>query len=147
MRFSKLLSGISEVWKRARPGTERSVVQIHQPRPLSLSDRRTFLRYLGFAGVGATVAYSFPSIIVPQNIVTPESAPELFAALPIQFNAAALSEAQRRFIRASIAMMHRQESDLLKRLEGETDLVRVFKGRRIPYAWSGVPPLNELELV
>lgn len=30
--------------------------------------RRDFLKFFGVATVGATVAYSFPSIIVPQNI-------------------------------------------------------------------------------
>lgn len=33
-------------------------------------NRRNFLKFLGVASVGATVAYSFPSIIVPKNIIT-----------------------------------------------------------------------------
>lgn len=31
-------------------------------------NRRNFLKFLGAASAGATVAYSFPSIIVPKNI-------------------------------------------------------------------------------
>lgn len=31
-------------------------------------DRRSFLKFLGAASAGATVVYSFPSIIVPKNI-------------------------------------------------------------------------------
>lgn len=33
-------------------------------------NRRGFLKFLGAATVGTTVAYSFPSIIVPKNIIT-----------------------------------------------------------------------------
>lgn len=35
-------------------------------------NRRNFLKFLGTASVGATVAYSFPNIIVPNNIVVVE---------------------------------------------------------------------------
>ena len=35
--------------------------------------RRRFLELLGMATAGATVAYSFPSIIVPKNIIPVES--------------------------------------------------------------------------
>lgn len=31
-------------------------------------NRRNFLKFLGVATIGSTVAYSFPSIIVPKNI-------------------------------------------------------------------------------
>jgi len=33
-------------------------------------NRRNFLQFLGAATIGSTVAYSFPSIIVPKNIIT-----------------------------------------------------------------------------
>lgn len=35
--------------------------------------RRRFLELLGMATAGASVAYSFPSIIVPKNIIAVES--------------------------------------------------------------------------
>lgn len=43
-------------------------------------NRRGFLKFLGVASVGATVAYSFPSVIVPQNIIIPS---EYFATDPV----------------------------------------------------------------
>lgn len=33
-------------------------------------NRRNFLKFLGVASIGASVAYSFPSIIIPKNIDT-----------------------------------------------------------------------------
>lgn len=42
-------------------------------------NRRNFIKFLGAASVGATVAYSFPSIIVPKNIeVYPDIVNDLF---------------------------------------------------------------------
>lgn len=86
--------------------------------------------------VGTVVAYSFPSIIVPQNIVTPQTASELFEHLSHSFHsfhsfsAAELSAAQRELIARTIEQVHAQESGFLKALE-KYPLLN-YRGRREP---------------
>lgn len=41
-------------------------------------DRRRFLELLGMASVGATVAYSFPSVIVPKHIIVAPVTPAIY---------------------------------------------------------------------
>lgn len=35
-------------------------------------NRRNFIQFLGLASTGSVVAYSFPNIIVPKNIIVPD---------------------------------------------------------------------------
>lgn len=64
-------------------------------------NRRNFLKFLGAASVGATVAYSFPSVIVPNNIILVEP------IIPVsKFNLAELNEIVRREIYPRVIRDH-----------------------------------------
>lgn len=59
-------------------------------------NRRSFLRTLGLAAAGGVVAYSFPSIIVPRNIINPV---EASCDLLSQLNAVTIREIYPELIR------------------------------------------------
>lgn len=80
-------------------------------------NRRRFLELLGLAAAGSAVVYSFPSIIVPQNIADfPELNPVVTrcGGSKLSFE---LMEAQREYISGIIEGLHRQESDFIRRLQ------------------------------
>lgn len=44
-------------------------------------NRRSFLKFLSIATIGSTITYSFPSIIVPRNIISLEDTKEVYPEL------------------------------------------------------------------
>ena len=91
-------------------------------------DRRGFLSSLLRATAGAAVAYSFPSVIVPKNIIPVETTvirgiPYLADNTGNYFGVARdsflreISEAQREYINSVIEVLHARESGFLERLQ------------------------------
>lgn len=90
-------------------------------------NRRRFLELMGIGIGSSAIVYSFPTIIVPKNIVIP--APTLQV-----FDVRALSAAQRLYVER--AMMNTYTQELLAERSLLDEIRSNFRGRRMPYNWT-----------
>lgn len=90
-------------------------------------NRRRFLELLG-VGIGSSaIVYSFPSVIVPKNIVIP---PPSIRILDVK----ALSAAQRAYIVEAVIHAYKQEVRARRSLFDE--IRSNHRGRRVLYNWT-----------